>query len=75
MMWEGKIGPSFIIVVALAILNGVNWLNDGKSVLSERIAVVETQLKSFGNSLTRIEQFMEQRRRERTDLDGKAVPK
>ena len=62
MQWEGKIGPSFIVVLALAILSGVSWLTDGRAAaliasaaLSERVDIIETQLKVVTGTVARIE--------------------
>lgn len=55
MQWKGDVGPAFVVTLALAVLTAVGWFTDSKAALSERVAVVETQLKSIVNSVSRIE--------------------
>lgn len=55
MNWDGRIGPGFIVILGLALLQGVSWATDGKAALSERMAVMETQLKWIVGSVARLE--------------------
>lgn len=57
MQWEGKIGPAFVVTVALAVLTALGWFTDGRaSVLwTERIVRLETQVQSIIVTNTRIE--------------------
>lgn len=55
MQWEGKIGPGFIVLLALAALTGAQWLFDSKANISERVAVIESQMKYLVSTVSRLE--------------------
>lgn len=62
MQWEGKIGPSFIVIVVLAALTGVQWAFDARANVSERVAVIETQMKYLVGSVGRLENKLDKPR-------------
>lgn len=57
MQWEGKIGPAFIVTLALAMLTGLGWLTDNRAAAlwTERIVRLETQMASVLRTGERIE--------------------
>lgn len=71
MNWDGKINPTFVVTVALSVLTALGWLTDGKAALSERIAIMETQLKNLTGTVNRIELNLENRRRSDVLPDNK----
>lgn len=56
MHWKGEIGPSFLIVLALAFLQGLTWLSDSKASTDRRVAVIENTLSYLSPRIERIEQ-------------------
>lgn len=55
MHWDGRVGPTFIVTVGLALVSALFWLTDGKAALSERLAVVETTIGSISRTVGRLE--------------------
>lgn len=53
--WDGRVGPAFIVTLALALLTGLNWLSDSRAKSSERLSVVENQITTIASSVKRIE--------------------
>lgn len=57
MKWEGKIGPAFVVTLALAVLTGLGWYTDSRAsqVWTERVVRLETQMIAVVHSTERIE--------------------
>lgn len=56
MKWNGQIGPAFIVTVGLVVVQMLTLYSDSKAALSERLAIVETQIKFLVVSAQRKDQ-------------------
>lgn len=63
MQWDGKVGPSFIVVLALAGMQGLIWITDSKAGIDRRVAIIESTLSYLSPRIERIEQKIDNLKR------------